>query len=502
MSEGAVSPDGDEVVYRVGNDILVATVNGAAPIRTLMPGRFAGWGNDGHIYVSTDVGLDRIPAQGGEPQRVTRLADGELIHRFSDALPGGILIEVTRGGTRGANASLDFVDLSSGQRTRLVDDAIRGRWVDNGLLLYLSDGVLTVDDLDLDTRTMAGQPVSLLTGVGQFVLADDGRLVYAENGNAPGPLELVWVSRTGQEVAPVREGWYPSMDGVNLGWTLSPDDRYVLLGRWLDGNRDIWTLEIATGELRRLTDRPAQDFAPRWSPDGSEVVFPSDRIEAGVGPFALWSVPSAGGQAPRVLFGDRPVALGTWRPDGDWLVVRTTTGPQGGGVVARDILAVRPGTDSMMVVAADPDAEEAEPEFSRDGRWIAYTSNHTGRTEVFVQPFPPSGGARWPVSLEGGIMPYWSKSGDELLFVQPDTRQLTSVRFDESSPTFTVVSREVLFSVPPEFHLSSGSDAYDESADGLRFLMARRPEDAPPPAPRRLFVIDHWLQDVERRVAR
>ena len=491
-----VSPDGAEIAFRSDGQIHVVSLEGGAK-RTLTPGRSAGWGPDGYVYVSTDLGLDRVPAAGGPPEPVTRLTDGELIHRFSGAAPGGILLAVDHG-DRG---SVDFVDFGSLERTRLVSGS-GARWLESGHLAYLVDGTLTVDGFDPGRRLVRGTPVVLQTGVAAFDVATDGRLVYWEASAGPGLLELVWVSRSGA-VEPVREGWRAAMDGgVNLGWTLSPDDSEISFARWVDGNWDIWVMETAGGEMRRLTDHPSQEFLPRWSRDGSMIDFVSFRADSVGGPLALWTVPRDGGEAPTLLFGDQPVATGVWSPDGQWLVLRTTTGRRGGGVGARDIVALRPGVDSLpRPLVASPDAEELEPEVSPDGRWLAYTSNETGRPEVYVQPFPESGGRRWSVSLNGGILPHWSRQGDELFFARPDTRELISVRFDASS-TFRVVSRDVLFVVPPGFHLVSSSNAYDISADGRRFLMARTPPDAGPRPVRRVFVIDGWAQDVERRLRR
>ena len=462
-----------------------------------MEGRNVGWGEDGYLYVSTDEGVDRIPAEGGEPEPVTRLAEGEVIHRFTAAVPGGILIDVNRGERR----SVEFVDLGSLERTVLVPDGRWGQWLETGFLVYVVDGALTADAFDPGGRSVAGRPVSFQTGVRSFSISADGRLFYREAEGGPEPLELVWMSRAG-EAEPASEQWF-QMAAPNIGWRLSDDDREVVFNRWVEGNWDIWVMRATSGELRRLTDHPARDVAARWSPDGSEIGFASTRADSLAGPYAFWSVPSDGGQAPRPLFSRRPVSAGIWSPDGRWLVVRTTTGPRGQGVVARDILGVRLGVDSVpRPLAASSEAEEIEPEISPDGRWLAYTSNETGQLEVFVQPFPDADGVRWQVSLDGGYMPAFADGGGELFFVRLDSRELVSVRYEEGSSAFRVLSREALFAVPSEYHLGPSSEAYDLASDGRRFLMARTPADLPPRPSPRIFVIDHWADEVERRLSR
>ena len=489
-----LSPDAGEVAFRSAEEIRVVSLSGGGS-RTLMRGRGASWGDEGYLYVTTDDGLDRIPAEGGEPEPVTRLAQGEVTHTFTDAVPGGILITVDRGD----GADVELVELGSFERTLLVPDAGRGQWLDAGYLVYTADGALTADAFDVGARRVAGRPVVLQTGVGVFSISDEGRLFYRETGGGPGPLELVWMSRSGEPTT-LSERWF-GMANPNVSWTLSPDDEQVAFTRWVDGNWDVWTLATSTGELRRLTDHPAQDLSPVWSPEGSEIGFVSVRTDSVAAPFGFWTVPGGGGEAPRLLFGQQPVAMGTWSPDGRWLVVRTTTGPQGVGVAARDILGIRPGIDSVPVpLAASPDAEELEPAVSPDGRWLAYSSNATGRREVFVQPFPDAAGVRWPVSLEGGRMPLWSHRPGELFFRRADN-VFVSIRYDDASSDFTIVSREPLFVVPPGFHTASWTP-YEVSSDDQRFLMARRPAEAPEDAPPRIFVIDHWAQEVERRLSR
>ena len=155
-----------------------------------------------------------------------------------------------------------------------------------------------------------------------------------------------------------------------------------------------------TDPSRGLRSTRARDELPRWSHDGRTVIFRSERVEQTETRMGhLFSRPADGTGDAEILFDGFNVANGAWSPDGDWLIIRRAGLSTIGNAAARDILALRPGVDDMAIpLIATEEFWEQGPAISLDGRWLAYSSNETGRQEVFVRPFPDVEGGKWQVS--------------------------------------------------------------------------------------------------------
>ncbi len=195
----------------------------------------------------------------------------------------------------------------------------------------------------------------------------------------------------------------------------------------------------------------------------------------------------------------RSFSQGSWSADGEWLVLRAAaTEEMGFGL--RDILAFRPGVDSAAVpLVASPEFAEGEPALSPDGRWLAYSSDETGRREVFVRPFP-NVDSRVTVSTDGGLGPLWAHSERELFFVDEELA-LVAVQFDPD--TGQVLGRETLFALPPGYAIGiAGNNFYDITSDDERFLMVRAYEgdaDAEGPATE-VIVVENFFEELKERV--
>jgi hypothetical protein len=442
------------------------------PARSVVRGINPVWGPGGALFATTDEGTVRIPNGRGTPEPITRRSEGEGNHFIIDFLPGGTraLMSVDLAGSR---PEIRTLDLETGRMIR-VTEGMWPRYAGSGHLVFLDDGALLAAPFDLRAMELIDPPVPVLERVTAFALADDGTLLYAQGPGAGDLSELVWVDRSGA-VTLVEPGWGFDRGGANAGWSLSPDGTRIALRIRTDASQDIWIKELGGGPLSRLTFDSAEERKPRWSPDGRGVLFLSDRR----GDLDAWTKNADGTGVPELLL-DHEVSLAEalWTPDGRTLVVRTAgTQDIPGG---RDLWAFTPGTDADPVPLLTTDWDEASPDLSPDGRWLAYNATETGRNEVYVRPFPDVASGVWQVSTEGGSAVAWAHDGEELFYVDA-ARRMISVRV-ETRPRFRVLSREILFTIPPDYTLAQVARMYDIDRADRRFLMARPHLGGQPPS--------------------
>ena len=482
----SVSPDATRVAFSQDGQIRVVTIDGGAE-RTLVQGLWPRWESDAELLAATGEGLLRVPAAGGESVVVVPQRADEGAYVFVASVSDAVLFLVNRLG--GWHL---YVQRYGVEERRLLRSSVdQAQLLPDGRLLYKAGGTMYVDQFDEGVLELVGRPVNLLESVNYFLVTDGGRLVYTATQRAPG--QFVWVTRSGaiQEVDP---RWRVDLGGTNWGFELSRDDSRLAFQHAVDGNLDVWVKELPSGEPRRLTFHRGIDFLPRWGPDEASVTFTSNRDSL----FSVWSVAADGTGQPRRLFAQIAVARGFWSPDGRWLVLRTTEGsePAQAALAGEDIIGYRPGMDSVPVpLVASPDAEESLPALSPDGRWLAYRSNETGRREIFVRPFPEVDSARVQISSDGGGAPLWARSGSEIFYVEPETRDLISVTY-EASAVFRVVRRERLFTVPDDVVILGAGNYYDVTADDQHFLMVREPEGSGT-----VNVVNNWVRELGARLS-
>ena len=276
------------------------------------------------------------------------------------------------------------------------------------------------------------------------------------------------MTRSG-EATPVDAGETFTLASSFNGWRLSPDGSRIAFGRRVDGNDDIWIKELPDGPVSRLTFSDQLDVLPQWAPDGHSLTYKNGPLGEG----RLWSKRADGTGDAELVFDGFGTHNGVWSPDGEWLVVRRAEAT--GNRPAQDILAIRHGVDTAAVPLVATEAfGEVAPAISRDGRWLAYHSNETGRHEIYVRPFPDVDAGKWQVSTAGGIQPVWAHNGRELFFADPETRELKAAAFTTTPTTFQRSQLTTLFEMPATYFGPAGShDFYDVALDDERFLMAR-----------------------------
>jgi len=465
------SPDGRRVAFQDSrtDSLKIVSTSGSSPVTLVeKSGLAAGdWGPDEMVYFgSVGGGISRVPASGGEVEVVT-LVDaerGERLHSTVDVLPNGkgALLTISHG--RQTESEIAVVDLGT-RAVQVLGRGIHPLYVASGHLVYArTDGVLLAVPFDQEKLKLTGQEAVLKEtasfrggGMAECSISETGTLLRAHSSGYR--TQPVWVGRDGS-VEVVDPNW----EGRFLFPTLSPDGSQIAVS--VDGpdGRHIWIKSIDRGVPFQLTFEGELDQPPAWTQDGQRVTFPSRREEK----FGVWEKRADGSGEARLIFESQDhtwIQSPVWSEDMRWLVY------QKDWYEKADIYGYQPGAEVQQIPLVVTEFSELSPTLSPDGRWLAYTSNRTGRFEIYVTPFPNVGHSRWTVSTEGGTDPQWARNGREL-FYKNDQEQLVVAEY-QAEPTFRMVSERPLFSVS-EFQFWRVNHSFTVSADGRRFLMMRR----------------------------
>ncbi|MCH7717775.1 MAG: protein kinase, partial [Gemmatimonadetes bacterium] len=452
-SSPALSPDGELVAFEVDQTIQTVPLPGG-PVLTVSEGSDPAWGSEGSLYFAKDQMIYRLPARGGPPEAWTRSVGADQI--APSALPDerGLLLTIRR---NVPTQSRIAVVGPEGGDVREILDGTMARYAESGHIVYTTaEGTLLAAPFDL-RDLQPGPSIPLVQDVRvlgpshtQFALSGTGSLLYQTSG-ARREQELVWVDRSGV-AEPIDSGWVGRFSFP----ALSPDGTRLAFG----SQGDVWIKRLGATPPARLTFDEGENFRPAWTPDGDSVLLDVDT--------QLWTRRAdGGGQAVLTTTNERGITAPLWSPDGQWLVYRTNVNLAGRG----DILAIRPGQDSMPRELVATEFRELSPAISPDGRWLAYSSDETGRSEVYVVPFPnPEVGGRWVVSQAGGDVPRWSRSGREL-FYHGGRGSMVAVEV-ETGATFSLGTSRVLFT-NPDYALGGLHPSYDVAPGDNRFLMIR-----------------------------
>ncbi|MGH7511298.1 MAG: protein kinase domain-containing protein, partial [Gemmatimonadales bacterium] len=490
------SPDGQRVGFvKEGTVVRIASLSGAPTVTLIDKANTTSsdWGADGYVYFEVDSGLARMRASGGSVEPVYKISPErkEIATEWVSVLPGasGVLFRLRHAGQGPADFEIMAMALPHGTPHTLIR-GIFARYSPTGhILVITADGKLIAIPFDLKKLELTGPPIALLEGIGvrangfniDFTLAANGTVAYTTGGTL-GSRRVVWVSREGA-IAPVDPNWDPQ--GVIESAYLSPDGKSVAVGLQRDGRRDIWVKRLPDGPFSRITFGDTSSVRPTWSPDGKDVLYITDRAGGGAGSAYIHRADGTG--VPRLLL-HSPLDFGQLAPtrDGRWLLFRSAATGSGNG----DILGLKAG-DTTLVPLVATSAAELFPAVSPDGRWLAYGSNESGTTEVYVRPFPETASAKWQVSTAGGSEPTWSPNGRELLYLNGKGEMVSA----EITPgvAFGVGRQRSLFSAT-ELYRPGPIPMYSVSPDGQRFLMVRESEAS---QQSELVIAENWLQQLK-----
>jgi serine/threonine-protein kinase len=483
------SPDSQWVGFFADGKLKKVSVQGGAPV-TLCDAPFdygASWGEDGTIVAALDrqTGLSRVSAAGGRPQLFTKRGKDEGTHRWPQILPGGQAILFTAAPTLNGmeNASVEAMSLKSGATKTLVAAGYFGRYLPangtRGYLVYLHQGVLLGVGFDPDRLELQGTPVPLLEDVaaspmqggGQFDFtaapSGHGTLVYlAGKGAAQWP--VVWLDSSGKMQPLI------ATPGAYTVPRFSPDGRRLALLMSTSSGNDIYVFELERETITRLTFGGHANN-PVWTPDGKHIAFRSTASG-----FVIWWIRSDGSGEPQQILAAQNNTVSPWSfsPDGKHIAFQESTSATGYDLSTwpldtSDPDHPKPGKPELFLGTP---SDENTPMFSPDGRWIAYRSNESGPTEIYVRPFPAGRGGKWQISTEGGLYPIWSNNGRELFYETADYHIMV-VDYTVNGDSF-VPGKPRLWSEKQIFYPGSWNLAL--APDGKRFAVFPMPEAAGP----------------------
>ncbi len=414
------------------------------------------WNDEGTILFvpSPSTPLMRVGAGGQGLAQVTRLNPPQQIsHRFPRFLPDGrrfLFFSLGPVESRGVYVG----SLDSPETHRLLETDSPAEFVPPDSVLFMRDGALLAQRLNLDTLQMEGDaaPVAARVAVGNFSSvavsgSTSGSIAYRAHA---GERQSFWLDRSGRQI-----GILGGPDGAQPTTPqLSRDDRLLALQRTVNGNVDIWVTDVERGGERRFTFEPVRDRTPVWSPDARHVAFASERT----GVFDIYERPFDGPGTETLLVASSDAKLVyDWSPDGRFVLYGVQDSKTG-----NDLWVVPVTGDRKPVPVAVTPFSEQGGRFSVDGRWIAYYSNESGRNEVYVQPFPGPG-TRIQMSTQGGQAPQWRRDGRELTYLAPDNRVM-ALPIEVSGSTIRPGAPVNLFAAPP--------GGFVMSSDGQRFLVS------------------------------
>jgi len=488
------SPTSQWLGFFVGGKLKKVSVAGGAAVTLGGDVSFARggtWSGQGSIIFTPTANsfLQQISDSGGALRPVTHFEKGEATHRWPEFLPDGRSLLFAAGPSSGnwANSQVVVQSLGTGERRSLIQGGTNPRYALSGHLLYAQAGTLMAAPFDAQRLQLMGSAVPVLenvlqsaaTGAAQYSLSATGSLVYISGGANALPRKLVWVTRNGVEQAipaPPHSYNYPR---------LSPDGRRVSV-TIVEQESQTYVYDLARDALARLTFGGNLNQYAVWSPDGKRVAFSSNR-ELGP-PNVFWEPSDGSGGVERLTTSEYIREPNSFSPDGQSLAfteVNPTTG--------FDIWILRLDVRKAEAFIQAP-SNQTGAQFSPDGHWLAYNSDESGHSEVYVQSYPGPGG-KWQISTEGGTEPVWNRNGRELFYRIGDNMMVVEVT---TQPSFSAGKPRTLFAGP---YLSAPGNLlpnYDVSGDGQRFLMIKAGEEET--ALTQIVVVQNWFEELKQKV--
>ncbi|HET9942828.1 MAG TPA: protein kinase [Terriglobia bacterium] len=511
-SNPVFSPDGTAVAFLGrGGKLMRVRFDDAKPVELASVSTYGSsvglswFSNEDVLFADYGRGLSRTQPNGKEPIEVTKLDPKKPErHLFPVVLPGDQTILFTVVPPTGfVDAQIVAQPLSGGPRQVLVNGGADARFITPGYLVYMRSDTLMAARFDPSTLAI-GQEVPMLEGVrvsltsetsgtetsaGQFAVSASGHMVYLGGSARPDPVStLEWIDRNGT-AEPINA---PTL--LYRSPRLDPEGNRVAFITQRGFARDIYIYNFSERLLSRQTFK-YENTSPIWSPDGARVAFSSTENSLRN---LFWNLVD-GKTGPEPLTTSVAEAQDPMSWYGNYLLFTQRHERRERGTGRRTIMLLKVGEKQPPTAWLEPQGnyEFRYPQFSRDGRYVAYGSNESGKWEVYVRPFQGDG-PRVQVSKDGGHEPAWSRSGE--LFYR-NAGKVIAVDLS-TTPVLAVLRRTPLFDDIYETANPRPNRNYDVTADGTRFLMVKKNPEGPEPRATYINIVTNWIEEVEKELSK
>ena len=509
-TEGATfpfwSPDGRWIAFFSDADRSLKKISlagGPAVALCEAPhGRGGTWTHQGTILFTPGIftGLFKISDSGGTPSPVTSVDHSiHTSHRWPKFLPDGQHFTYLAVNHR-HDASHDGIYLGSldGKPNKRLVASHADATFASGYLFFLLKDVLMAQTFDPEHGELRGEAWPTIEKVvydpsiwkAVFDVSEHGVMAYQQGGYVSGS-QLRWVDRSGKPLGVVGEPGFLSHP------TLSRDGRKLLVGRVAQFGHynDLWVYDLARGLSARITFEDEDTSSGIWSHDGRRILFPAK----GKQHTSIYQLDVGGEGTKRlVLETGADIAPSDISRDGRFLLYGAADGR---------LWAYTMSGENLPFPLLEHGSQH-EGQFSSDGRWVAYTSNDSGRDEVYVVPFhgleksdAPIGTTfhgKWQISASGGHCPRWRRDGEELFFLTPDNT-LMSVAVWRGVANFRVGAARPLFGLASISPVPNATDPiydhFDVSRNGGRFIING---GVPPESTAPITLVENWLSDLKK----
>jgi Tol biopolymer transport system component len=461
------SPDNRSIGFFASGKLMRIDVEtGLIKALTDTNGRGGAWNNEGVIlFGAGSTPIFKISADGGTPVPITKLPEKQGTHRNPRFLPDGrhFLYWGVDGGVETRAVYVASIDGSETPH-KIIDSEVAADYLPSGKLLFFREGRLFAQPFDAKTLTLSGNPALVAEDVlfapglniAAFSASATGTIAY-RNGT-PEERQLAWFDRSGKVIETIGTPDKATPDGASL----SQDGQRLAMARSVNGNMDIWLMDIVRGVLNRFTSEAWRQRWPQWSPDGRGIVFGA----ATNGTYDLYQKAVSEGAEQVLLTTPDSKTPTDVSADGRFVLYTSLSQRTDQDLW---VLPIKPVQSPFPVVQTE--FQERQGQFSPDMKWIAFQSNESGRFEIYAQPFPGPG-TKIQISVTGGTQLRWRRDGKALFYVGLDEvlrevplRINTSGSIEPAAPVS-------LFKT----HLGIATDGgqiqqYAVSTDGNRFLM-------------------------------
>ena len=434
------SPDGEYLAFFADSKLKKVLATGG-PVLTIcdaVSGRPGDWNKDDVILFSPayEGPIYRVPAAGGEAVQVTTLdsANNDFTHRYAHFLPDGdhfLFFNRTEANAGGERDALCVSSLSDPTTKHLLYAKSNAAYA-GGHLLFMRESIMMAQEFDDGSLELKGNARPIAEDVsfnddfsrGVFSVSRNGHLVYRKGEVRTGSILRLYYDD------------FNLIDTIGEAedqnsFALSHDNNYVAVeveeSQTTTGS-DIWIYDLTRKIKRRFTFGSASEGFPLWSPNDSQIVFVSDSTSS----VGMYIKNTYGTEPPRLLLENQSQTIPwAWSPDGKHIVYSKFSPGKAGDIY---IYSFDDSFEDTVYLATE--FLEGGAKVSPDGRWLAYTSNESGKFEVYVSTYPKHT-VKWQVSLKGGGLPKWSPNGRRLYFGDMD-QMLNVAEVDGSGETFRV----------------------------------------------------------------